>query len=303
MFVLPDGLIQTTFGVHQDKGQAWLDEFETLLRYCEERWSFRVLDTPFPLSYHFVAPVVYPDGSEAVLKLGVPCDSMRMEMEALRLYNGRGIVRLLDADADRGIMLLERVKPGDTLKSVPDDEEATLIAAGVMRQIRTPAPGGSLFPSTVDWAKGFQKLRNHFQGGTGPLPEDMVNKAEQTFAKLNGSIKHPQLLHGDLHHDNLLLGEGKRWLAIDPKGLIGEAEYGVIPFLMNHLPDDQQAQAELTARRVDLLVRELGLNKERVLAWGYCHGVLSAWWCVEDQVDGMQGGLDMATLFDELAKR
>lgn len=300
MLSVPEKLVRTILGAHKEKGRRWLGELGECLRYCERRWGLRILDEiRYPLSWHLVVPAVLPNGSEAVLKLGVPSDEMRKEIAALRLYNGNGMARLLDADAGKGILLLERVKPGYSLKEIKDDEEATRIAARVMKKLRISAPGGhASFPSTSDWARGLEKRHRHLAGGTERFPEEMAVKAEQRFRHLHDTLTQPQLLHGDLHHDNVLAAEREPWLAIDPKGVIGEAEYGIIPYLLNHLPSSNRA--EITERRIDLFVRELGLDKKRVLDWAYCHAVLSAWWCIEDDTDGAEDALNMARLFDAM---
>jgi streptomycin 6-kinase len=294
---LPEKFTQTIMGVHQDKGKLWLDDLHGLIQYCEDKWSLQVLN-PYPLSYNYVAPAVYKNGLEAVLKLGVPSKEVHYEIEALRLYNGNGMAKLIDSDAEKGILILERAKPGETLKSIKNDEEATLIAADIMIKLRVPAPCPLLFPSTSQWADGLMKLRSHYQGSTGQIPEYLVRKAEERFTKLNSTIKKVQLLHGDLHHENILSTEREPWLAIDPKGLVGEAEYEVISFLMNNLPEDQPI--EIIKRRVDLFVEKLQLNKERVLAWAFCHAILSAWWCIEDNTEGADDAVEMALLFERL---
>lgn len=297
MIHLPEKFVQTVKGVHRQQGERWLKNFDELIAYCEEKWSLEVLN-PFPLSYNFVAPAVFKNGTEAVLKLCVPGDGVRTEIAALRLYNGKGIARLIDADEEKGILILERLQPGDTLKSVKSDEEATLIAARVMKNMRTRAPHRSLFPSTVQWAAGLERLRRRFNGGTGPLPDRLVRKAEAFYAKLNSTVNNPQLLHGDLHHENILSAEREPWLAIDPKGLIGEAEYEVISFLMNNLPEEQPEAT--IKRRVDLFAEELQLRKERVLAWAFCHAILAAWWCIEDNGDCADSSIRLAIVFETL---
>ncbi|WP_193556205.1 aminoglycoside phosphotransferase family protein [Paenibacillus ginsengarvi] len=267
------------------------------MRFCEQKWQLRVLE-PYPPSYHFVAPVVCADGTEAALKLGVPGKEMASEALTLRTYAGEGAVRLLDADLERGALLLERLKPGKTLHSIKDDEEAVRIAAGVMRRIVRPVPEGGSFPSTQDWAQGLAKLRAHFGGSTGPLPERAVGRAEKLFAELNRTIMRPLLLHGDLHHGNILQAERELWLAIDPKGLIGEAEYGVIQFLLNHLPE--HGRVDILTRRIDQFTAELGLNRERVVAWAFCHTMLSAWWDIEDNTPGCEETVQTALLFETM---
>ncbi|ASJ52219.1 kinase [Brevibacillus formosus] len=300
MISLPTQFTQTIIGVHKEEGRLWLDSFHELIADCETRWSLKVLE-PFPLSYNFVAPVVLQDGRNAVLKLGVPGQDLQRELAAIRAFTGRGMVQLLDADEEKGIMLLERIMPGETLDKLSSEDERIQCLAGVIKRMHTPVSRvGKLaftFPTIADWAVGLEKIRPHFQGATGPIPEQMLERAMQWYKKLLSTQKVPCLLHGDLHHENILRAEREPWLAIDPKGLVGETEYEVIPFLLNHLPEE--GAGEVVKQRVDGLTKALSLQKERVLAWAYCHSVLSAWWFIEDfGADGSR--LVMPGIFERL---
>ncbi len=154
------------------------------------------------------------DGTEVVLKLAfAPDDSegplptglaLEAEIEALRVFDGRGCVKLLDADANLGAMVLERLNPGEQLIAVKDDAQATSITAELIRQVPRPVPPGTEFPVYAQWAEGLNKLRDRFDGGTGPVPELLVERAETLFAELFASLTKPMLLHGDLHHYNIL---------------------------------------------------------------------------------------------------
>jgi streptomycin 6-kinase len=154
---VPGDLARTICEVHGKTGAAWLNGFPALLDACAQRWSLTV-GAPFAgLSYNYVAPAVRADGTPVVLKLGVPHRELVCEIEALRLYDGRGIARLLDADAEGGALLLERLEPGTMLSHLAetDDQQATRLAARVMRQLWRPAPSGPHpFPSVADWAGG-----------------------------------------------------------------------------------------------------------------------------------------------------
>ncbi len=144
---------------------------------------------PFPsLSINYVAPALLPNGEDAVLKLGIPRHEFMNEMEALRLYEGDGIVKLLAEDADLGAMLLERLKPGASLSNVPDEEKATSIAAQLMRRLRRPPPRELHFPKVSDWATGLGNLRKRFEGETGPIPAPLVQRAETLFPELIGTM-------------------------------------------------------------------------------------------------------------------
>lgn len=267
-------------------GAEWLARLPDLLAECERRWSLTVRPSPFTLSYNYVAPATLADGTEIVLKAGVPNRELRTEIEALRLYNGRSAVRLLDADPDKGILLLERLCPGQMLTTLTDDDEATRIAALVMQTLWRPLPEEHNFPSVANWADGLAELRAEFGGGTGPFAKKLVETAESLFTDLLASMNNPVLLHGDLHHYNIL-SAGDGWRMIDPKGIVGEPAYEVGALLRNPIATifDEPALDRITARRLDILAETLALDRERLRQWSLAQAVLSAWWSYEDGGD------------------
>ncbi|WP_027087298.1 aminoglycoside phosphotransferase family protein [Cohnella panacarvi] len=295
---LPETFRQTIKSVHGARGENWLDGFGELVRYCEAKWGLRIVHS-YDLTFNYVASVQLEDGTEAALKLCVPHKESRSEEQALRWYDGRGAVRVIDSEPDRGILLMESVKPGYTLHMIQDDKEAMLAAAQVMRRLWRPAPAEvHAFASVAGWTDGLKRLRRVFDGGTGPLPERMVELAENTFEQLLHTSGQPLLLHGDLHHGNILAGERDPWIAIDPKGVIGEAEYEVCALLTNNLPADDQIG--ILRNRVNVLASALELDRIRILKWAVSFGVLSAFWCVEDGVGDPMAAIGRAELFERL---
>ncbi|MBM4429593.1 MAG: hypothetical protein FJ026_04490 [Chloroflexi bacterium] len=281
---LPDPLVRTIHELHGEAGVEWLRRLPALLAACAERWGL-TLQAPFAnLTYNYVTTARCADGTEAVLKAGVPNPELRTEIEALRLCAGRGTVRLLEADAHLGLLLLERLRPGTPLLRLTDDQEATTVAARVMRQLWRPAPDPHPFPTVARWALGFQRLRRQFGGGTGPFPPRLVERAEGLYAELSASSAEPVLLHGDLHHANILRAERQPWLAVDPKGLVGEPAYEVGALLRNPYPHilHQPDVRRILTRRAAQLAEELGFDRTRVLRWAFAQAVLSAWWNYED---------------------
>ncbi|HEX6185868.1 MAG TPA: aminoglycoside phosphotransferase family protein [Pyrinomonadaceae bacterium] len=276
-----------TVALHGDAGRVWLDGLPALVEECAARWSLKV-GPPFPhLSYNYAAPAEGPGGERLVLKLGVPVRELLSEMEALRLFGGRGAARLFESDAARGALLLERLEPGTQLVPLreEDDEAATSVAASVMRKLRRAAPDAHDFPTAADWGRGFARCRAHFGGGTGPFPRRLFDESESLYAELLASSAAPVLLHGDLHHGNILAAEREPWLAIDPKGLVGEPAYEVGALLRNPLPQLLRwpNPARVTERRIAQLSEELGLERARVRGWGLAQAALSAWWSIEDE--------------------
>jgi len=291
-------LMQTVIDLHGDVGQAWLDDLPNIIAMLEERWSLKVASPFDELSYHYVAPAIHVDGAHKVLKLGVPSSEMDAEANALSAYDGQGIARLLDADLECGALLLERCWPGTMLSTIDDDDEATMIATQVMSQLWSPAPPDHDFKTAHYLADGLQRMRHHFDGGTGPLPNQLVEKAEYLFAELLDSAGTLMLLHGDFHHYNILTAQRQPWLAIDPKGVVGEPAFDVAAFMHNCMGNaDPKVRM---ARRADILSTELQLDRDRILSWTFAQFILFAWWCVEDHGDGWQTPIRLAEIVGEL---
>jgi len=303
MHSIPDNFTRTIVELYGDEGTAWLKELPALIAEYERRWSLTMLP-PYALSYNYVAPAIRADGTPVVLKARVPGDGLMTEIAALRLYDGHGMVQLLEADPEGGAFVLERLAPGAPLTTLveSDDERATSIAAGVMRQLwQGPAgvpPDEPLYGTIANWAEGMQRMRAYFGGTTGPFPHALVEEAESLFAELLASQAAPVLLHGDLHHDNILSAERAPWLAIDPQGIVGEPTYEVGALLRNPLPQllELPNPGRVMARRVDQLAAELGFDRARVRGWGLAQAVLSAWWSIEDHGHGWEGAIACAEL-------
>lgn len=294
---LPERYIRFTLDLYGEKGQEWLDHLPDYLAGLEERWEIR-LDLPFELSYNYVAPGIRKDGREVVLKTSLMNVEFLSEIESLKIWEGRGIVRPLEQmhDSHSGALLLERLRPGVTLAEIEDDDVATRIAAEVMHKLWIPAPPDpqGMLRTAANWAQGMEKLRKEFSGGTGPFPRHLVEAAEALFADLLASAGPMCLLHGDLHHWNILSAAREPWLAIDPKGLIGEAEYEPGALLRNRWPE-QVGIAEVkrfNERRLAILCETLEADRQRVLSWSIAQAVLSAWWSYEDHQQ-----IDRATLY------
>jgi streptomycin 6-kinase len=260
--VITDRLRRNVTDVWGLAGEQWLADLPRVLDDTARDWHLTVGE-PFDLTYHYVTAVTRDDGTPAVLKLGVPTgDSLREEAPALRAFAGRGAVRLLRADLDRGALLLERAEPGGRLRDlVPhDDVAATSIAAGIMKQLATAEAS---LPDLVTQADAFDRYT------PSPLPTDLVRRAGGLMRELCADAPAKVALHGDLHHDNILRATRSEWLAIDPHGLVGDPCYEIGSLLFNPDPDNRDpALTALVPRRVEQLADELALPIERVVAWG-----------------------------------
>jgi streptomycin 6-kinase len=287
--------ITTTFGA---AGRDWLAALPALLELLAGRWSLTIGD-PFPdAAYNFVAPATRQDGSQAVLKVSPPDGEYELQAAALRAAAGGGMVRLLEDWPEPRAMLIERAQPGIPIFELGDDVKATQIATEILPRIWVDPPDAHPFPSIADWGLGFERLRAAFEGGTGPFPRYKVERAEAIYRELLGSAHPSKLLHGDFHHWNLLSAE-RGWLAIDPKGLVGEPEYELCAWLRNVLPPNSSLDQlkAYTSRRIDQFGEMLGFDRQRIRQWGFAQALLSSWWSFEDHHPDWSDTLHIAELF------
>jgi streptomycin 6-kinase len=283
--VIIDELARNVVGIWGNDGARWLADLPSTVRALARDWDLTV-GARYELSYHYVTAVVCGDGTLAVLKLGVPTGrSLAEEAPALAAFDGRGAVRLLRADLDRGALLLERITPGWRASDlVPDrDSEATSAAIGVMRRLHVPPPPGCRMPEALAQAQA-QAFDDYLtvHGQAGPLSLDLVVRASGLMRELCASATERVVLHGDLHHDNILRATREPWLAIDPHGIVGDPGYEVGALLFNPDPDNRdEALTALVPSRVEQLADELAMPVDRVVAWGFVKAVLSEVWSAE----------------------
>jgi streptomycin 6-kinase len=197
-----------------------------------------------------------------VLKLTAPGDDEAdYEPDALELWDGEGAVRLLRRDRERRAMELERAHPGTDLSHLPDDE-ATAIAVEVGERLWRPAARpfpwiGAHVPRWLDAA----------ETGGSPATE-LIPLARRLYASLE--VGRTALVHGDLHHHNIL-DAGGRFVAIDPKPMLGEPEFDVPPFLWNPADGVSEVSLERTERRLAAFAAA-GLDQARMRAWSVIRG-------------------------------
>jgi streptomycin 6-kinase len=220
------------------------------------------------------------DNTKVVLKITKQQGDEWRAGHVLRAFDGDGTVRVYESDA--GAVLLERLDPGNELVELVrqgNDETATEVLARVIQRMAHHAAPAHC-PTLLDWAQGFDR---YLKLGDKQIPATLVNEAADLYHSLAESQQTTMLLHGDLQHYNVLFDSGRGWVAIDPKGVVGELEYEVGAILRNPVESsDFFATPAIIERRLRVLTDALHLDYRRTLQWSYAQAVLSAIWDVED---------------------
>ncbi|MFI7540374.1 aminoglycoside phosphotransferase family protein [Actinoplanes sp. NPDC049599] len=279
--MFPADFTRTVTGNWGADGQRWLARLPGLINAVARDWGLTV-GAPYPLSFNYVAPARRAGGSPAVLKLGLPtAGHLAREADTLGFFAGRGAVEVLDRDDERGALLLERAEPGGTLRTLVGerDEQATAVLVALMRRLHRPAPDGLVLEELTDRIGDLDAHLARFPGDR-PFPRRLVERARELGAELCASAGRRVVLHGDLHHENVLAAGREPWLAIDPHGVLGDPGYEVGAVLYNPFGGDEPV-LELLPARVEQFADGLGMPVDRVVAWGFVQAVLSEVWDAE----------------------
>lgn len=248
---LPPQLLESARTI--EGGARWVRSWRTLLEECLEAWDLQ-LDLPpgrgpWAGRCAVVVPVLRGGAQEperAVLKLSIPHDEALPEPDALELWDGAGAVRLLAASRPDFALLLDRLDGNRSLGDVPLDETPPLWGA-VVRQLSLPSGDSALWAAFPHLAAEAEQWTDTMPARWDELGEPFprwLMEAALEVCQFRGIVgrrsERDVLVHADLHYGNLLpstQGRLRRFTAIDPKPVLGDAEYAVAPMLWNRLSE------------------------------------------------------------------
>jgi streptomycin 6-kinase len=264
---LPEGLDWLR---ESETGREWRARLPGLVAECAEQWSLEV-EAPYGYAYASLAlPVTRADGGEAVLKVQFPGPECEHEAAALARWDGDGAVRLLEHDPERWALLIERCAPGTALGEA-GPETALGVLIDLLPRLWKPAgaPFGLLAGEATRWR---ERLPGDYARAGEPFERELLDAALEALTVLPDSQGQLVLIHQDLHGANVLAAAREPWLAIDPKPLAGEREFGLAPIIRSH---ELGRGEEAAIGRLDRLCAELGLDRERARGWAL--GQTLAW--------------------------
>jgi len=252
-------------GEFGDRGGEWLSSLPGLLKELAAAWRLTLAQPVEGLGVNYLCYCTAEDGTECVLKVGVPHRDLATEIEALVHYDGRGIVRALRSDPGRYALLLERVRPATMLHELHDNHRETRIAAGVIKRLLRPAPEAHGLPNMMEKVAAKLTRARRQLADSPDFPVEWIDVAEEALRECSSSGEPGSMLHGDLHHGNIVLDEEQGWIAIDPKGLIGQARLEVGRLTFNFLPEPIDESPAHFRDRLSILSEEL--EDDRICMW------------------------------------
>ncbi|MER7762462.1 aminoglycoside phosphotransferase family protein [Streptomyces sp. NPDC097619] len=252
-------------GSSEDGTGRWLGELPERARDAVEHRGLAVQRVQAPGGRSSLVVLVrYPDGTPATLKLAPPAARPDRELAALAHWGGFGAVRVLDTRHEDGALLLERLQPEVTLRSLPE-AKALLEAAGTVRRLWVEPPAGHPF-ETVAGRTGREAAV--LEAAPAEL-RALADAALGARAELVAVPSEEFLLHGAFRQGKVLAGDRAPWLAVGPDPVVGERAYDLAR-LVRDRPEDQVAASTAAAgvrRRVNRLADSLEVDADRLRGW------------------------------------
>ena len=197
------------------------------------------------------------------------------EYRMLSRLQGRAFCKVYGYDKDRGLLLEERILPGTVLRKERSLEKRVEVLASVFREIHLPQQEGETYLDWLNKAHAFCESQNVSDEMTR-----LAGQARDICAELFEKYSERVLLHGDLHHDNLLLRADGSYAVIDPKGVIGPKILDLPRFLLNEA--DMSNDPAHMERAIHLVSQACGYPEEDLRNALFMEAVLANVWCVED---------------------
>lgn len=276
----PSAFVEKITGAFHEEGIQWLNRLHRIIEDYKIKWDLTIDGPVDNLSYNYVLNVTQKDGTPAILKIGVPTWDFSNEINTLTIYNGKGIVKLLRFDHKDGIMLLEKISPGNMLFGLPEELAIEQYAEVWSKLPRISNPAPSLTQINT-WFSAFDRYLMSEYVNKYPLKE-LVLEAKSFVSDFINNKDEIFLLHGDLHHENILFSDLHGWTAIDPKGVMGHLYFDFASFMVNHLPKNEDVK-QVLHNRINKISALLQLDKQKLIKASFIMATLSACWAIEDK--------------------
>ncbi|MFE5262703.1 aminoglycoside phosphotransferase family protein [Streptomyces coelicoflavus] len=207
------------------------------------------------------------EGAPAVLKLAPPRARPESERAALAHWGGLGAVQVREGGDEEGVLLLERLHPDVSVRSLPE-AKALLEAAGTLRRLWVEPPASHSF-ETVAERTGRQATAMRAGAAADAEVAPLVDAALAAREELLAEPPEQRLLHGTFRQSKVLAGDRMPWLAVGPDPVVGESAFDLARLVRDRVEDliAQPSGASTTRRRIKRLAESLEVDQERLRGW------------------------------------
>ena len=271
-------LKKNIISMYNDEGKEWLDALPEITRKIAKDHNLSSLTSVNNMTFNYVASG-YQNHKPIIFKIGMNSKALTKEASCLKAFSKHAVAEVIAHDDN--MIIMQRAVPGSTLKDhFPDNDiDATKLLCRSIKE---------LHKASIPESHNFYHLSELFKALDQKLdiPDKILAKAKHLKDKLLSTTTKEVLLHGDLHHDNILKN-GDQWLVIDPKGFMGDSAFEPAAYLCNPIPEllHKDNAKQIVSARIKLCAEKLEIPEQRIKDWLYVKSVLCWAWSLEDNLD------------------
>jgi Streptomycin 6-kinase len=216
----------------------------------------------------------------AILKIGNPCRETLTEFNTLCEYSGRRFCKVFDSDIDNGVIIEERIEPGSTLRDEKSLHVRLDVFCSLYNGLHIESDKAEIYPTYTGWVSRITEYMSRRQDCKELYL--YMKKAEDICLAVSSKYSKKILLHGDFHHDNILLGNEGKYIIIDPKGVIGDPIFDVPRFILNEFEEDKNVEFYKKINTIlNVFEQRLNIPDEVLRQCLYIETVMAECWNVE----------------------
>lgn len=262
-------------------GQDFYEKVQEDIEYYVEKWKLEILQ----LIDYFSVNCIFICRSEGfgntILKIGKPCREVLTEFSTLLEYKERRFCKVFDSDIENGVILEELIIPGIQLRDEKVLDKRLSIFSSLYKQLHIESANPELYPTYTDWVTRITEFMSKREDYKELYA--YMKKAKDICISLNSKHTKKMLLHGDLHHDNILLSNNGEYRIIDPKGVIGDPIFDVPRFILNEQDDDKSSDENYlhTCKIIDYFEDSLNIPNKTLKQCFFIEMAMANCWNVE----------------------
>lgn len=256
--------------------KEWELKFQELLFRTEELWDIQITKALADLSWNFVAET----NKGTIIKIGPNKDEINSEAKCLAAFHGNFCCKMIDHNEDIGALHIEKLSSTLTSNEDLTEYDQSVICAELIHNLPKEFENLSEFKSVGSWLKRISTKSN-----IGNIEKSVIDKAQYIATELMQDNSTPAvLLHGDLHHGNIMRKASGIWSCIDPKGVVGDRVYEVGAFIRNPIPRIYKLDnlRSIIDSRICIFEEIIGYDRKKMQAWSFVQSVLSYLWFLDD---------------------
>ncbi|MBD3922459.1 phosphotransferase [Paenibacillus sp. PR3] len=263
-------------------GQPFYDKVVKDLDTYAHRWALHSVQLIPSYSSNLVFRCHSERYGEAVLKISkAEFGGIENEWRTLNHYAGRRMCLAFDADLEAGVMLEQGMMPGTPLRAVEELDKRLDVFCSLYRDMHLPPAAADSYPTYSGWVN---RITDYMSTRSDCIElYGHMRRAQEALVSLSAAYSQQMLLHGDFHHDNILLDEEGEYRIIDPKGVIGDPIFDTPRFILNEYGDDITPELRHKINHIiAVFEQQLHIPSTILRQCLYIETTMGVCWCVED---------------------